>query len=119
MSASLKISRPSSLVDLVWPYAVVLDGKTVGRLPNDGELSLEVAAGAHSLQMRSLHIVLGRLGFGSPVLSFETAEGGTARFCCRPGTLREVPRRLKNGFAGNRTTWIGLERSAESVAHHE
>jgi hypothetical protein len=111
MSANLKVSRPSSLVDLVWPYAVVLDGKTVGRLPNDGETSLEVAAGVHTLQMRSLHIVLGRLGFSSPVLSFETTDGGTASFCCRPGTLREVPHRLKNGLAGNRTTWIGLEPS--------
>jgi hypothetical protein len=32
MSAILKVSRPSSLADLVWPYAVVLDRETVGRL---------------------------------------------------------------------------------------
>jgi hypothetical protein len=111
MSATLQLSRPSSLVDLVWPYAIVLDGKTVGRVSNNAETSLDVAPGAHTLQIRSRHIVLGRLGFSSPVLSFEASEGETASFRCHPRNLREVPHRLMAGLAGTRTTWIGLEPS--------
>jgi hypothetical protein len=74
MSATLQLSRPSSLVDLVWPYAIVLDGKTVGRVSNNAETSLDLAPGAHTLQIRSRHIVLGRLGFSSPVLSSRRAK---------------------------------------------
>ncbi|MGA2007077.1 MAG: hypothetical protein ABSH27_05895 [Solirubrobacteraceae bacterium] len=111
MSATLQVSRPSSLVDLVWPYAIVLDGETVGRVSNDAETSVEVSPGAHTLQIRSRHIVLGRLGFSSPVLSFEASEGETASFRCHPRTLRQVPYRLMTGLAGTRTTWIVLEPS--------
>jgi hypothetical protein len=111
MSATLELSRPSSLVDLFWPYAIVLDGETVGSVSNNAETSLEVAPGAHSLQIRSRHVVLGRLGFSSPVLSFEASEGETAFFRCHPRDLREVPYRLIAGLAGKRTTWIGLEAS--------
>jgi hypothetical protein len=111
MSATLQVSRPSSLVDLVWTYAIVLDGETVGRVSNDAETSVEVASGAHTLQIRSRHIVLGRLGFSSPALSFEVSEGETASFRCHPRTLREAPYRLIAGLAGARTTWIALEAS--------
>jgi hypothetical protein len=111
MSATLQLTRPSSLVDLVWPYAIDLDGETVGRVSNGAKTSLEVAPGAHTLQIRSRHIVLGRLGFSSPLLSFEASEGQTASFRCHPRNLREVPYRLLTGLAGKRTTWIELERS--------
>jgi hypothetical protein len=111
MSATLQLTRPSSLVDLVWSYAIDLDGETVGRVSNGAETSLEVAPGAHTLQIRSRHIVLGRLGFSSPLLSFEASEGQTASFRCHPRNLREVPYRLMTGLAGKRTTWIELEPS--------
>jgi hypothetical protein len=111
MSATLQVSRPSSLVDFVWPYSVVVDGESVGRLSNGAQTSLDVTPGTHTLQMRSRHIVLGRLGFSSPALSFEATEGKTTSFRCRPRTLREVPAGLKAGLAGTRTTWIGLEPS--------
>jgi hypothetical protein len=87
----------------------MLDGETVGRLSNGAETSLEIAPGAHTLQIRSRHIVLGRLGFSSPAFSFEASEGETASFRCQPRTLREVPYRLKAGLAETRTTWIGLK----------
>jgi hypothetical protein len=111
MSATLHISRPSNLVDLVWPYAIVVDGETVGRVSNDAETSLQVAPGTHSLQIRSRHIVLGRLGFSSPALSFEVGEGETVSFRCHPRKLQEVPYRLFAGLSGKPTTWIELERS--------
>ena len=101
MSAILKVTRPSSLVDLVWPYAIVLDGETVGRLSNGTETSLAVAPGAHTLQIRSRHIVLGRRGSAGPPLPFEASEGETASFRCQPRTLRDVPYRPK--------TWLELE----------
>jgi hypothetical protein len=109
MSATLQLSRPSSLVDLVWPYAIVLDGETVGRVSNGAETSLEIPPGAHTLKIRSRHIVLGLLGFSSPALSFEASEGEIASFRCHPRNLREVPFRLMTGLAGKRTTWIELE----------
>jgi hypothetical protein len=111
MSAILQVSRPASFVDLVWPYSVLLDGKSVGRLSNGAQTSLDVAPGAHTLQMRSRHVVLGRLGFSSPTVSFEASEGETTSFRCRPRTLREVPSGLMAGLSGTRTTWIGLEPS--------
>ena len=111
MSATLQLTRPSSLVDLVWPYAIVLDGETVGRLSNGAQTSLELAPGAHTLQIRSRHIVLGLLGFSSPVLSFEATEEETASFRCHPRSLREVPYRLMAGLTGKRNTWIVLELS--------
>jgi len=111
MSATLQLSRPSSLVDLVWPYAIVVDGEAVGRVSNGGETSLEVAPGAHTLKIRSRHIVLGLLGFSSPVLSFEASEGEIASFRCHPRSLRDVPYGLMAGLAGKRSTWIGLEPS--------
>jgi hypothetical protein len=109
MSATLRLSRPSSIVDLVWPYAIIVGAETVGRVSNDAETSLEVAAGSHTLQIRSRHIVLGLLGFSSPVLSFEVSDGKTVSFSCHPRHLREVPYRLMAGLAGKRTTWIALE----------
>jgi hypothetical protein len=111
MSATLQLSRLSSLVDRVWPYAIVLDGETIGRVSNGAETSLDVTPGAHPLQIRSRHIVLGRLGFSSPAVSFKASEGETVSFRCHPRNLQGVPYRLIAGLAGKRTTWIELKPS--------
>ena len=113
MSATLQLTRPSSLVDLVWPYAIDLDGETVWAACQQARetYARSRAWRPRPPRIRSRHIVLGRLGFSSPLVTFEASEGQTAAFRCHPRKLREVPYRLMTGLAGKRTTWIELEPS--------
>jgi hypothetical protein len=110
MSATLVISRPSRLADLVWPYELILDGQPAGQIRNGSSLRTPVAPGPHRLSIRSLHVVNRRLGLGSPTATFEITEGETVQFVCHP---RPFVQGLFWWFAclfGERTRWILLTR---------
>jgi hypothetical protein len=111
MSATLVISRPSRLADLVWPYELILDGQPAGQIRNQSSLRTPIAPGPHRLSIRSLHVVNRRLGLGSPTATFEIAEGETVQFACHP---RPFVQDLFWWFAclfGERTRWIVLTRA--------
>jgi hypothetical protein len=111
MSATLVISRPSRLADLVWPYELILDGQPAGQIRNRSSLRTPIAPGPHRLSMRSLHVVNRRLGLGSPTATFEITEGETVQFLCHP---RPFVQGLFWWFAclfGERSRWIVLTRA--------
>lgn len=80
VDARFRISRLSG-----WGrYRVVLDGADVAVLGRGGSVEMEVASGAHTLQL--LH----RFGRGSSVETFTVRAGETAAFACRPRGLRRI-----------------------------
>lgn len=92
MDAKLRTSRLSG-----WGrYKVVLDGMDVAALGRGGSVEMEVASGAHALQ------VVYRFGLGSPVETVSVRAGEPAASACRPRPL-------------HRGSWISLDRAAHGV----
>jgi hypothetical protein len=48
MSATLQLSRPFRIVDWAFPFKIVLDGRTVGKINNRGNTEIQVEAGTHT-----------------------------------------------------------------------
>jgi hypothetical protein len=78
-------------------YRVVLDGADIAALGRGGSVEMEVASGAHTIQL------LSRFGLGSPVETFSVRAGETAAFACRPRPF-------------HRGSWIALERTGHRGA---
>ena len=111
MSATLQLSRPLRTADAAWPYQIVLDGQAAGKFTNGNSTSLQIAAGTHTLQVRSLHIVLRHLRFASPTVTFDLDDDQTAEFECHARPLVQIPYWLIASLAGPRSRWIVLERA--------
>jgi len=110
MTATLRLTRPFRLADLVWPYQIVLDGKGVGEIASRETVQIPTAAGVHTLQIRSHHVVNRRLGFTSPTITIEVRDNEAADFVCQPSTfIKALPRWIKC-VTGERTQWIAIER---------
>jgi hypothetical protein len=110
MPAKLQLARRSRLTDLVWPYDVVLDGTSAGEIRNGKTIQIPVTPGAHTLQIRSLHIVNRCLGFTSPSIPVEISDDETASYVCQPSPFAKALGRWTACLTGDRTQWITLEQ---------
>lgn len=100
MDARLRISRLSG-----WArYGVVLDGGDVSTLGRGGSLELDVASGAHTLQLSY------RPGLESTLETFSVRAGETAAFTCHPPSLAAAIPRLVAVALLRRGSWIALAR---------
>jgi hypothetical protein len=108
MSATLELSRPSRLVDLVWSYQILLDGQPAGEIRNAATTKVEVAAGSHTLQVRSLHVISRLFGLASPTATLVVTDGETITYACvaRP-FLQSIVWWFKC-VVGDRSGWITL-----------
>jgi hypothetical protein len=111
MTATLQLSRPFRLADLVWPYEIELDGQPAGEITNRKRTRLEVAPGSHVLQVRSLHVVNRWLGLSSPSVTFDVRDGERADFVCHVRPFVQAVARWIVCLVGDRTRWISLERA--------
>lgn len=110
MSGTLQIVRRSQLTDLVWPYDVVLDGVSAGAIRNGQTVQIPVTPGAHTLQIRSLHVVNRHLGLASPSIAVEISDDQTAGYVCQPSPFSKAFGRWAACLTGDRTQWITLEQ---------
>ncbi|MGH2858998.1 MAG: hypothetical protein ACRDMJ_16105 [Solirubrobacteraceae bacterium] len=108
MSAKLHLTRASRLADLVWPYQVVLDGQPAGEIRSGSTTQLELPAGTHTLQVRSLHIINRRLGLASPTATFVVGENEAVDFSCHPRPFVQACFRWFACLLGDRSQWIEL-----------
>jgi hypothetical protein len=73
--ASIKIKRGWQYNNLVRPYTVLLDGEWAGKIMNEDQIELPIAAGAHSLQLKVDWC-------RSNIVSFSIAADEAATFEC-------------------------------------
>jgi hypothetical protein len=111
MSATVQLSRPFRLTDAAWPYQIVVDGQAAGNITNRRQTKLQIAAGTHTLQIRSLHILLGHLGLASPTVAFDVSDGGTADYVCHGRPFVQSIFWLVGCLVGARGRWIILRRA--------
>jgi hypothetical protein len=108
MSATLALTRSSRLIDLVWSYQVLIDGRPAGEIRNAGSTKVTIAAGTHTLQVRSLHIVNRHLGLASPTATLSVSEGETAEYVCHARPFAQAIVRWFKCLLGDRNGWIEL-----------
>jgi hypothetical protein len=116
MTAELKLSRSKRLADAAWQDQILFDGVNVGEIRNGGTFRLSISAGAHTLQVRSLHVINRQLGLASPTVTFEALDAETTEFVCH---TREFGQAVSLWFAclrGDRTQWITLEQTGTPAA---
>jgi hypothetical protein len=103
VDAKLRISRLSRLG---WGrYKIVLDGGEVGTLARGKSVEMEVAPGAHTLQL------FDRFGLKSAPATFSIYASETAAFACyQPSYVATLPR-LVAVLLLKRGTWITLDRT--------
>ena len=115
MSSTLQFTRASRLIDVAWPYRVLVDREPVGRVRNGETVRFPIAAGPHEVQLRSLHVVNRHLGLASPALTVGAGEGQTLELvCASPSPLGALPLWLRCLF-GDRTRWIDLEAGSRTA----
>ena len=108
MDAKLRISRLSRRVG--WGrYKIVLDGGEVGTLARGRSADLEVAPGAHTLQLEY------RFGLGSTAAMFTVFAGETAAFVCYPPSFVATLPRLVAVMVLHRGSWITLDRTGREA----
>jgi hypothetical protein len=86
-------------------YRIGLDGGEVGTLARGKSVEMEVAPGAHTLQL------LYMLGLRSSAATFSIVAGETAAFACYPPSLVATLPRLVAVLLLQRGSWITLERT--------
>jgi hypothetical protein len=111
MSATVELTRPFRLADAVWPYQIVLDGQAGENITTRGNARLRIEAGTHTLQIRSRHVLLLRLGLASPTVTFEVTDGGTAEFVCHSRPFVQILFWLVACLLGDRSRWLVLRRT--------
>jgi hypothetical protein len=87
MPATVKLSRRgwgSSHSRRARPWKVEVDGKTVGTIPNEETVELQVEPGRHALRVRSMQFLT------SPEEPFEADEGQVVGFSCHPRSLSPI-----------------------------
>ena len=104
MEAKLRISRLSRTVG--WGrYTIVLDGEGVGTLARGKSVEMEVAPGAHTLQL------VYRVALRSSAATFSVLASETAAFACYPPSYVATLPRLIAVLLLQRGTWITLDRT--------
>jgi hypothetical protein len=102
----LRISRLSRMVG--WGrYKIVLDGGEVGTLARGKNVEMEIAPGAHALQL------FYRFGLRSPAATFSIFAGETAAFACYPPSYVATLPRLVAVLLLQRGSWITLDHTAD------
>lgn len=114
MSATLQLSRSFRLADAVWPYSIVLDGQTVGKITNHRRTKIQLAPGAHTLQIRSLYAILSRLHVSSPSVMLDISDDEEADFICHSRSFPQIIYWLIAALRGQRSQWIALERAKQT-----
>lgn len=74
-TAKVILRRPGRIVGCAVSMNVLIDGKQVGSLGNDGTLTLDVPAGSHVLTGKTL-------GGGTNIIHLELAPGDTCELTC-------------------------------------
>jgi hypothetical protein len=111
MSATLQLSRTARLADAAWPYSIVLDGQTVGKITNRNSIKIQLAPGTHTLQILSLHKILSLLRLSSPTVTLNVSDEETADFTCHSRPFPQIIYWLIAALRGKRNGWIVLERA--------
>jgi hypothetical protein len=114
MSATLQLSRSFGVADAAWPYSIVLDGQTVGKITNRKSTKIELSPGTHTLQIFSLHMILSLLHFSSPTVTLDVSDDETADFTCHARPFPQIIYWLIAALRGQRSRWIVLERAPET-----
>ncbi len=107
--SALQVTLASRLTDLAWPYDVMLDGTSAGRIRNGQTIRIPATEGRHTLQIRSLHVVNRHLGLASPGITVEVNDDETASYTCQPSPFTKALGRWAACLTGDRTNWITLE----------
>ena len=90
-------------------YKIALDGREVGTLSRGESVEMEVASGAHTIQL------FYRFGLRSSAATFSALAGETAAFvCCPPSYLAILPRLVAVLFQHG--SWITLDRTGHDEA---
>jgi hypothetical protein len=105
MTATLQLSRPFRIVDWAFPFTIVLDGRTVGRIRNRNRTEIQVEAGTHTLKLDYY------AGLKSPTVTFEVGEDETARFVGRARPATTALFWLIGSLLFQHDAWIVLERA--------
>ena len=105
MSATLQLSRPFRIVDWAFPFKIVLDGRTVGKINNRNSTEIQVEAGTHALKLDYY------VGLKSPTVIFDVSDNETVHFVChaRPAVMG-LPW-LIGSLLFQHDAWIVLERA--------
>ena len=111
MSATLELTRPSRLVDLVWSYQILIDGQPAGEIRNGSSTKVAVAAGTHTLRVRSLHIINRRLGLASPTATLSAGESETVGYVCQARPFAQAIVWWFKCLLGDRNGWIQLSHA--------
>jgi hypothetical protein len=114
MSATLQLSRSFRVADAAWPYGIVLDGQTIGKITNRNSTKMQIEPGTHTLQILSLHKILSHLRLSSPSVTLDVSDDETADFICHSRPFLEVIFWLIAALRGQRSRWIVLERAKET-----
>jgi hypothetical protein len=114
MSATLQLSRSFRVADAVWPYSIVLDGQTVGKITNHNSIQIQLAPGTHTLQIHSLHAILARLHVSSPTVTLDVSDDEGAEFICHSRPFPQIIYWLIAALRGQRSRWIVLERAKQT-----
>jgi len=75
----IKIKRSSSYKDIIRAYKIVLDGKIVGEIKRDQEISLDTLTGTHQLYLKIDWCT-------SNKIDFDIKDGETINFECGNNT---------------------------------
>jgi hypothetical protein len=94
--------------DAARSYQLVLDGQPAGVIRNGATKQLEVAAGTHTLQLRSLHIINRHLGLASPTATLVVGEGDTLKYVCHPHPFLQIIAWWIRCLRSDRSRWIAL-----------
>jgi hypothetical protein len=106
VDAKLRISRLSRIVG--WGrYKIVLDGGEVGTLARGRSVEMEVAPGAHTLQLFYW------FGLRSSAATLSIFAGETAAFACYPPSYLATLPRLIAVLLLQRGSWITLDRTGD------
>ena len=103
MSATLQLSRPFPIVDWAFPFKIVLDKRTVGKIRNHKSSEIQLEAGTHTLKLDYY------AGLKSPTETFDVGEHGTAHFVCRAWPAAPGLFWLIGSLLFQQDAWIVLE----------
>ena len=77
MGGTLHVAREDHVLDRLWRWDIVIDGKVVGAVANGMTCDLPVRSGKHEVRV-------GHRWWSSPVRRFQVRHGGEIELVCRP-----------------------------------
>lgn len=103
MNATLQLLRPFRIVDWAFPFRIVLDGRTVGKIRNSKSTEIQVEAGTHTLKLDYY------VGLKSPTVTFDVGDNETAHFLCHARPAATGLFWLIGSLLFQHDAWIVLE----------